>query len=86
MKITASKLREDVYRILDEIIATGVEVEIHRKGTIIKMVPAQKTSKISRLKRHAYSDEDPEFFTHIDWSSTWSESERPRKKKKGLSK
>jgi antitoxin (DNA-binding transcriptional repressor) of toxin-antitoxin stability system len=70
MKITASKLREDVYRILDEIIETGQEVEILRKGVVIRMVPAKKTSKISRLKKHDYSDENADFFTHIDWTST----------------
>ena len=34
MRVTASKLRENVYRILDEAIATGVPVEVIRKGKV----------------------------------------------------
>ncbi len=32
MPPTASKLRQDVYRILDQVLATGVPIEIVRKG------------------------------------------------------
>jgi len=31
MQITASKLRENIYRILDQAIATGAPVEVLRK-------------------------------------------------------
>jgi hypothetical protein len=39
--LTASKLRENIYRILDEILETGIPVEIERKGRILRIVPAQ---------------------------------------------
>ena len=39
MKITASKLRENVYNILDHALETGVPVEVERKGRILKIVP-----------------------------------------------
>jgi antitoxin (DNA-binding transcriptional repressor) of toxin-antitoxin stability system len=78
MKITASKLREDIYKILDEVIATGREIEIIRKGEVVKLVPQKRLSKLSRLTSHDYSNEDPEFFTHIDWSATWSGEITPK--------
>ncbi len=71
MKITASQLRQDIYRILDCVIETGEVIEIQRKGKIIRLVVDEKPSKISRLKKHKYSDEKPDFFTHMDWTSEW---------------
>ena len=35
MRLTASKLRESIYEILDEILETGTPVEIERKGRIL---------------------------------------------------
>jgi antitoxin (DNA-binding transcriptional repressor) of toxin-antitoxin stability system len=52
MLITASKLRENIYRILDEAIETGVPVEVLRKGNVVKIVPEPRVSKLSRLKKH----------------------------------
>jgi antitoxin (DNA-binding transcriptional repressor) of toxin-antitoxin stability system len=49
--ITASKLRENVYRILDEILATGEPVEIERNGQILRIVPAQPPDRLARLPR-----------------------------------
>ena len=44
MSITASKLRENVYRILDEVLATGVPVEIERNGRTLRIVPTTARS------------------------------------------
>ena len=37
MRVTASKLRENVYQILDEALQTGIPVEVIRKGKILKV-------------------------------------------------
>lgn len=74
MKLTASKLRSDIFKILDSIIETGELVEIERNGTILKIVPtSKKFGKLKKLKRRRISDEDSDFFTHIDWTSERSE-------------
>jgi len=39
MRITASKLRENIYQILDEAINTGTAVEVIRKGSVLRIVP-----------------------------------------------
>ncbi|MBI1844327.1 MAG: hypothetical protein HYR89_06925 [Actinobacteria bacterium] len=39
--MTASKLRENVYRILDEVLATGTPVEIERNGRLLRIVPVE---------------------------------------------
>lgn len=71
MKVTASKLREDVYRILDRVLETGVPVEVERRGKLLRIVAAQPTSKLRKLKRRRYLRVDPEEIVHLDWSTEW---------------
>ncbi len=73
MPITASRLRENIYRVLDEAIATGVAVEVVRKGSVLKIVPEKRASKLSRLKRRKAFVGDPDDIIHLDWLSEWSE-------------
>jgi hypothetical protein len=73
MALTASKLRENIYRILDQVLETGVPVEIERSGRILRIVVADgKTSKLDRLEAHPDAVVgDPEDLVHLDWSNEW---------------
>ena len=71
MKLTASKLRQDIYRILDRVLETGQAVEIERRGQKLKIVPAEPRDKLSNLNPRSYLRTDPEDLVHIDWSSEW---------------
>ncbi|HTR36033.1 MAG TPA: hypothetical protein VMH80_09040 [Bryobacteraceae bacterium] len=73
MRITASKLRENVYRILDEAISTGTPVEVVRKGTILRIIPEKKVSKLARLKRRRGFHGDPDDIIGMDWLREWTE-------------
>jgi hypothetical protein len=73
MPITASKLRENVYRILDEAIQTGKPIEVIRKGTILTIVPPKRISKLANLKKRTGLVGDPDDIVSIDWSKEWSE-------------
>ena len=73
MRVTASKLRENIYGILDQALETGVPVEVIRKGKILKIVPEVKRDKLSRLKKRKYLVGDPEDIVHMDWLHEWSE-------------
>lgn len=74
MPITASKLRENVYQILDEAVETGVPVEIIRKGVVLRIVVDQPPSKLARLKkRPGMFVGDPDDVIGMDWSREWSE-------------
>ena len=73
MPITASKLREDVYRILDAVIETGQPVEVLRKGTVLKIVPEKSASKLARLKKRNVFVGNPEDIIGMDWSKEWTE-------------
>ena len=76
MSMTASKLRQDIYRALDEVLETGVPLEIERKGRLLRIVPvaaAEKPQKkLENLQRHDdYLLCDPEELVHLDWSKEW---------------
>jgi len=71
MRLTASRLRQDIYRILDEVLASGVPAEIERHGKILRIVPPENTSKLDSLRPRNYLNTDPEDVVEIDWSDTW---------------
>ena len=73
MKITATEFRQNIYSILDRALETGVPVEIERKGRLLRVVPEQKASKLSGLKKRNHVVGDPEDFIHMDWYKEWSE-------------
>jgi hypothetical protein len=73
MPITASKLRESVYRILDDAIETGKPVEVVRKGVTLIIVPPKRRSKLANLKKRAGLLGDPDDIVSMDWSKEWSE-------------
>ncbi len=75
MAMSASRLRENIYRILDEVIESGEPVEIDRKGKLLRIVPveAPKPPLAERIvKRPGLIVGDPEDLVHIDWSSEWN--------------
>jgi antitoxin (DNA-binding transcriptional repressor) of toxin-antitoxin stability system len=74
MRVTASKLRENVYQILDEAIATGVPVEVIRKGKVLKIVPDKPVSKLDRVRtRKNVFVGNVEDIIGMDWSKEWTE-------------
>ena len=73
MRVTASKLREDVYRILDHVLETGRPVEIVRHGKVLEILPKQAAAKRKHQKRGRAMIGDPESFVHVDWLHEWSE-------------
>jgi antitoxin (DNA-binding transcriptional repressor) of toxin-antitoxin stability system len=73
MKLSASKLRQNLYQVLDEVLEKGTPVEIERKGKILKIVPGKSDSKLMNLEPHDTIIGDPESIINIDWSKEWTE-------------
>ncbi len=71
MVLKASSLRENIYRILDQVLETGVPVEIERRGKILKIIPSETRSKLENLKARPYLLSDAEELVHLDWSGEW---------------
>ena len=76
MKISVTKLRTDLYRIVDQVIESGVPVEIERNGQVVKLVPSVKKSKLANLKTHPnVINGDPDDIIHVNWNEHWHEDE-----------
>ena len=72
--IKPSQFREDIYNLLDQVIETGVPLEIKRKGKVLKVMLDKKASKLSNLKRRAVMTASPSYYVHVDWSKKWQYS------------
>ena len=73
LKLSLTKARSDLYRIVDGVLETGVPVEIERRGRKIRIVPVRPKSKLENLvKRPGTIVGDPEGIVHLDWSDEWT--------------
>ena len=71
MAITGTKLRENVYRVLDEALETGKPVEIRRKGRTLQIIPDRSGSRLDRLRKRPTLRGETDEIVHMDWSSEW---------------
>jgi len=72
MILTASKLRENIYRVLDQVLETGEPAEIERNGRRLRIVADDPPPRLSRLvQRTDLVVGDSDDFVHLDWSGEW---------------
>jgi hypothetical protein len=72
MGISASRLRADIYRLLDQVLETGQRLEIERKGKILVIEPKEQGSRLDRLPHNkGFIVGDPEDLVSLDWSGEW---------------
>lgn len=70
--LSATALRSQLYRVLDEVLATGVPAVIERKGRTLRIVADASPARLSALvARPDYLACDPDEIVHLDWSDTW---------------
>jgi len=69
---SVSRLRADLYNVLDRVLETGVPVEVERKGRRLRIVPVEQGERLASLTLHPdYLRGDPEAIVHLDWSDEW---------------
>lgn len=67
-----SRLRADLYRVIDQVLETGEPVEIERNGRRVRIVRAETAGRLAALRPHPeYLPGDPESLVHVDWSDEW---------------
>jgi len=72
MAVTASELRANIYRLLDQVLETGEPLEIERNGRRLRVVPDERPSKLDRLVPHPGTVVgDLEDIIDMDWSVYW---------------
>jgi len=70
--VALSALRQDIYRLVDEVLETGEALEITRKGRTLRIVPETAPDRLARIR--AFPDlinGDPEDLVAADWSREW---------------
>lgn len=77
MRVTPSRLRADIYNLIDRVIETGEPLEIERRGVIVRLVPPRAATWLDGLQRRTgVVSGDPEDLVHVDWSDQWSPDPR----------
>jgi len=72
MVLTASTLRQDIYRVLDLVLDTGEPVHIERNGRRLMIVAEEPMAKLDRLVGRTDAVKgDSDDFVHLDWSHEW---------------
>lgn len=71
MTVTATQLRKDIYRLFDRVSASGVPLEVTRKGAHFLIVPKKQRSWLDGIKKRDVIKCDPEDLVHMDWSKEW---------------
>lgn len=71
MHVTSTKLRENIYQLLDQVLETGQPLEVVRKGRrlVISSIPAG--DRLAKLRKRPTLAVDPEEIVHMDWSQHW---------------
>jgi Antitoxin Phd_YefM, type II toxin-antitoxin system len=71
--LTASKLRENIYRVLDQVLETGEPVEIERNGRRLRIVADDPPARLGRLTRRPETViGDSDDLVHLDWTGEWT--------------
>lgn len=71
MLVSASTLRNNIYKLLDGVLTKQQPLQIERKGQILEIIPRAQGTKFSRLTKHDCLSGDPEAIVHMDWSGEW---------------
>ncbi|MDY7031106.1 MAG: type II toxin-antitoxin system Phd/YefM family antitoxin [Thermodesulfobacteriota bacterium] len=73
MSLTA--LRNQIFKVVDEVIKTGIPVVIERKGHRLKIVLEEKKSKLENPKPHDCIIENPDDLVQLK-AAQWTEEGR----------
>ena len=66
--ITPTELRQNIYKLLDEVLNSGIPIEINKGGKKLRIVPADKTKKLQNLvSRPNVIKGNPDDLVGISW-------------------
>ncbi|MCP5101451.1 MAG: type II toxin-antitoxin system Phd/YefM family antitoxin [Chloroflexi bacterium] len=68
--VTPTELRANIYNILEEVLRTGVPIEVKKGGKRLKIVPVEPVDKFQNLvSRPDVIQGDPEDLVDIHWEN-----------------
>jgi prevent-host-death family protein len=66
--ISPTELRSNIYKLLDDVLESGVPIEINKGGKLLRIVPVAKTDKLQNLvDRPDVIRGDPDDLVNISW-------------------
>jgi prevent-host-death family protein len=66
--ITVTELRGNIYNLLDEVLSTGIPLEINKGGKKLKIIPVGKSKKLQNLvSRPNVIKGNPDDLVSISW-------------------
>jgi len=66
--ITVTELRGNIYNLLDEVLNTGIPIEINKGGKKLKIMPVSKADKLQNLvSRPSVIKGNPDDLVGISW-------------------
>ncbi len=66
--ITVTELRRNIYNLLDEVLITGIPIEINKGGKKLKITPVDKVNKLQNLaSRPNVIKGNPDDLVGISW-------------------
>ena len=66
--ITVTELRGNIYNLLDEVLNTGIPIEINKGGKKLKIIPVVKSKKLQNLvSRPNVIKGNPDDLVDISW-------------------
>jgi prevent-host-death family protein len=66
--VTVTELRGNIYHLLDEVLATGIPLEIRKGGRTLLITPVEPVDKFANMVfRPDVIKGDPADLVHIEW-------------------
>ena len=66
--VTTTELRADIYHLLEEVLATGMALEVKKGNRTLRIVPVAQPNKLDNLiARPEAIQGDPEDFVAMQW-------------------
>lgn len=72
--ISLTALRSQLFNLVDQVISTGIPLEIERNGHKVKIICDEEKSKFSNLRHHDCIIGDPDDLVDLS-TSTWDETQ-----------
>ena len=66
--VSPTELRSNIYKLLDEVLNSGVPIEINKGGKLLRIVPVAKSNKLQNLiSRPNVIKGNPDDLVNISW-------------------
>ena len=76
MTVSLTYLRTNLYKLVDQVLATGEPIVIDRKGQKLKIVPEAKRDLFATKPKHGQAIiGDPDDLVNQHWDGEWQEKD-----------